>query len=102
MWNAVVLFIALQNVLSYSQFLEDNDEAYVRVDEEYPEYAVPIQCDQYCTKETRDKRQYTPGRSRVIDAMLKSPTFNISSNQPEFFSVLKDRYDLPEGMYSNH
>lgn len=102
MWNVVLFFIVLQNVSCYSQFLEDNDEAYVRVDKEYQEYAVPIQCDQYCTEEPREKRQYSPGRSRVIEAMLNAPTLNLSTNQPDFLYILRDRYELPEGRYNNY
>lgn len=101
MWNVVISFIVLQNVLCYSDFFDDNDEAYVRVDEEYQEYALPKQCDQYCAEESKEKRQYSPGRSRVIEAMLKTPVLNLSSNQPDFFSAFKDRYELPEGMYTN-
>lgn len=101
MWNIVVIFTVLQNVLCYNDFFEDNDEVYVRVDEEYQEYAVPIQCGQYCT-ETRQKRQYSPGRSRVIEAMLKAPTLNLSSNQPDLFYVLRDNYELPKGRYKNY
>lgn len=97
MWNIVVFFVFLQNVPCY-QFFEDSDEAYVRVDEEYQEYAVPTQCHEYCTEETREKRQYSPGRSRVIEAMLKAPTLTLSSDQPDLFYVLRDHYELPEGM----
>lgn len=97
MRGVVVFFIALQNVLSYSEFLQDY-EAYVSVEDEHLEYAVPIQCTEFCSQGTRDKREDSPGRSRFIDAMLKSPSLNLDPANTDFLSITRDRYELPEGM----
>ncbi|XP_049879221.1 glucose dehydrogenase [FAD, quinone]-like [Pectinophora gossypiella] len=90
------LFFILQSlVISYSDTFDD--EATVSI-EDFPEYAVPRHCAEFCAESVREKRLVgTPGKSRVIDAMLNTPTLHLNPEAPDILSILRDKYELPKG-----
>lgn len=45
----------------------------------------------------RQKRMANFTRSRIVEAMLKTPMIYLNSAEPDPLSFLRDQYDLPKG-----
>lgn len=93
MRRLILLVLFLTSGLTLSDVFDD--EAYVT--EEF-DYAEPTRCEQYCRDGLREKRlSGTPGKSRVIDAMMNTPMLNLNAAEPDILSILRDQYELPKG-----
>lgn len=87
----------LITVLNYSESLY-NEDPYLSIEEE--EYAVPVPCKEYCSPNVRETRQaHSHITSRIIDVMKLTPTLHINPAEPDIFSLLRDKYELPKGKF---
>lgn len=90
----LIVFLRNSAALSYSDSAHD-EEAFVSVENDY---AVPILCKDFCRENNREKRfTNTPMKSRIIDVMKMTPTLHINPAEPDIFSFLRDKYELPKG-----
>lgn len=93
MYKNLFLTIFTVNIFVYGNV----DDTYITTDEEY---ATPVNCKDFCSENVRDKRVTDPPvRSKIVDVMMRTPSLQMNPNEPDVFGFLRDRYDLPKGMY---
>lgn len=93
--NLLIFLFLLQKSTSANY----DDDAYVSIDEE--EYARPSACRGFCDESgNREKRSNSPVKSRIVDVMMSTKALPLGPDQPDFFSFLRDQYELPKGEYA--
>lgn len=95
--SAVLMIVYIVMLFTINRAAEVNDDVFAKIEDDYDTEDL-IYSKVYNEMNTRKSRMAEyKNRSRIIDAMLRTPMYNINPAEADPLSFLRDRYDLPKG-----